>query len=379
MAQTSEKKIIVNLPSRTLEYYCGDFVKQYPVAIGSPLTPTPLGQFKITSLDVNPWWYPPNGGQAVPSGPHNPLGYRWIEFLPAYGIHGTNAPWSIGLAVSNGCIRMREPDVEELFEMVSLGTSVSITYERIRICIDRRGKATLSIYPDLYNYRSITPDDVVKKLEESGCGGLLTERDIQNLMKTGTEHQIILAYFHQLMLNGKQLGPKGFSTGEVKYVPVKEVANEMRTAITWDAKNQLVRWGSRFASGKIRGGVLYVASENIPVLFGGQQQYRPDTNTIEMEILTWFLNGIPMNGEPPHMGKVPSVPVLPLAQALGQKISWDAETLTLTIRGRRVPVEMVNGQPYIPITHIFEYFQAYVYWNEAARSVELTYPQGGND
>ena len=47
-----------------------------------------------------------------------------------YGIHGTNAPRSIGKAASHGCIRMRQRDVEELFELVGVGATVELHGER---------------------------------------------------------------------------------------------------------------------------------------------------------------------------------------------------------------------------------------------------------
>jgi lipoprotein-anchoring transpeptidase ErfK/SrfK len=89
--------IVINLPSRTLELYSGyDLVKAYPVAIGKPSTPTPLGEFSVFEKEMNPAWYPPRTGEVIPSGPWNPLGYRWVGFYGLVGFHGTNAPWAIG-------------------------------------------------------------------------------------------------------------------------------------------------------------------------------------------------------------------------------------------------------------------------------------------
>lgn len=84
---------------------------QFPVAIGKPHTPTPVGNFVISSKIVNP------GGV---------LGTRWLGLFEAYGIHGTNSPWSIGRMISNGCVRMHNPNVEQLFALVSIGTPVYI-------------------------------------------------------------------------------------------------------------------------------------------------------------------------------------------------------------------------------------------------------------
>ncbi|HOB42518.1 MAG: LysM peptidoglycan-binding domain-containing protein [Bacillota bacterium] len=85
---------------------------QYPVAIGKPATPTPVGNWSILNKALNP------GGV---------FGTRWMGFTrQGHGIHGTNQPQSIGHAVSNGCIRMYTPDVESLFTQVSVGTPVVI-------------------------------------------------------------------------------------------------------------------------------------------------------------------------------------------------------------------------------------------------------------
>ena len=65
------------------------------------------------------------------AGEHNPLGTRWIGLnVKGYGIHGTNAPSSVGHATSHGCIRLRNRDVGKLFTMVRVGDAVEIRGER---------------------------------------------------------------------------------------------------------------------------------------------------------------------------------------------------------------------------------------------------------
>ena len=74
---------------------------------------------------TNPTWY--HAGKVVPPGKNNPVGSRWIGLSEkGYGIHGTNAPGSIGRNVSHGCIRMRNRDVEQLFELVKVGDVVEL-------------------------------------------------------------------------------------------------------------------------------------------------------------------------------------------------------------------------------------------------------------
>ena len=107
--------ITINTITRKLNYYIGErLIKEYPIAVGKPSTPTPAGNYKVKNKIVNP------GGV---------LGTRWMGLtIPGgnYGIHGNNNPHSIGQAVSLGCIRMHNHHVEELFPRIPIGTPVYI-------------------------------------------------------------------------------------------------------------------------------------------------------------------------------------------------------------------------------------------------------------
>lgn len=125
--------ITIDQSSHTLTFRRnGKVVKSYPVSVGASDHPTPNGSFVIVVKQKDPTWTPPDSKWAeglapVPPGPDNPLGTRWMGIsAPAIGIHGTNSPTSIGYSVSHGCIRMQIPDVEDLFERVSVGTRVVI-------------------------------------------------------------------------------------------------------------------------------------------------------------------------------------------------------------------------------------------------------------
>jgi lipoprotein-anchoring transpeptidase ErfK/SrfK len=120
------RRIVVSLTDHRLVLLDGErVVKTYETASGKPTTPTPAGQFEVVSKVANPVYKA--HGQNVAPGPRNPVGTRWIGLsLKGYGIHGTNAPKSIGKDSSHGCIRMRNKDVEELFELVSVGVPVQL-------------------------------------------------------------------------------------------------------------------------------------------------------------------------------------------------------------------------------------------------------------
>jgi len=123
------QKIVVSIPDRKLALMEGDRVlKTYDVAVGKPSTPTPEGEFRIVNHVPNPTYY--GNGVVVAPGTNNPLGTRWMGLsAKGYGIHGTNVPSSIGKAASHGCIRMRQQDLEELFELVNVGVTVELSGE----------------------------------------------------------------------------------------------------------------------------------------------------------------------------------------------------------------------------------------------------------
>ena len=122
--------VLVSLADRKLAVIeDGTVVAKFPVAVGAATSPSPTGKFQIVNRVSNPTYYHP--GTVIPSGKDNPVGTRWIGLnQKGYGIHGTNAPKSVGHAASHGCIRLRNRDVERLFTMLRVGDAVEIHGER---------------------------------------------------------------------------------------------------------------------------------------------------------------------------------------------------------------------------------------------------------
>jgi lipoprotein-anchoring transpeptidase ErfK/SrfK len=133
-AATFGAVIVITRNTNTLRLFRGTtLVRTFPVATGQAIYPTPAGIWRVVVKQRNPWWYPPTadawakGLKPVPPGPSNPLGTRWMGLnAPGVGIHGTDAPASIGYSASHGCIRMQVPEAEWLFEHVQVGTPVVI-------------------------------------------------------------------------------------------------------------------------------------------------------------------------------------------------------------------------------------------------------------
>ena len=125
--------IVISRGSNSLRLFNGEqLARSFRVATGRAQYPTPTGSFRIVDMQMNPWWRPPDSAWAkglkpIPPGPGNPLGTRWMGLsAPGVGIHGTPDAASIGYSASHGCIRMRIPDAEWLFDHVRIGTPVFI-------------------------------------------------------------------------------------------------------------------------------------------------------------------------------------------------------------------------------------------------------------
>jgi lipoprotein-anchoring transpeptidase ErfK/SrfK len=122
--------VVVSIADRQLAVKeDGNVIARFSIAVGAPVSPSPTGEFTIVSRVRNPTYY--HRGAVIPTGKDNPVGTRWLGLnKKGYGIHGTNAPRSIGHAASHGCIRLRNPDMERLFTLLEVGDVVAIHGER---------------------------------------------------------------------------------------------------------------------------------------------------------------------------------------------------------------------------------------------------------
>lgn len=124
----------------------GQLLHRFPAAVGTTGWETPAGGFQVLEKQAHPVWQHPGSGRLVGPGATNPLGSRWIGFFrecrprrawdgerrlqvngcTAVGFHGTPHRWTVGRAVSHGCVRLFEEDVKALFELVQIGTPVTV-------------------------------------------------------------------------------------------------------------------------------------------------------------------------------------------------------------------------------------------------------------
>ena len=125
----------------------GRMTRRFPAAVGTTGWETPAGRFRVFEKVKEPVWTHPVSGELVNAESEgNPLGSRWIGFYrdcngrsgwdgeqyldingcTVAGFHGTPYRWTVGRAVSHGCVRLYEENVQEVFDLVRVGTQVTV-------------------------------------------------------------------------------------------------------------------------------------------------------------------------------------------------------------------------------------------------------------
>ncbi len=285
-AQAAQKKILINSASRLMQFFDGGVkVAVYHLGLGKVSTPTPTGYFQIREKEINPPWIDPSDPEfEVPSGPDNPLGYRWMQIEGNYGIHGTNRPESIGGYVSNGCIRMIERDVEELFDAVEVGTPVEINYNRIVVEKTPEGDVVYYIYPDGYGWQDINVADVKKWIEPFGVLAFESDYNISQNIEDSDGEPNFIGKPYNVEINGELTQPtdanntrffaKAVVRDGISYMPVVPIAKILKLKLEWNKSESTLK--SRF--GKVvcyeKKDQLYCNSDDATILFnmeGGLQ------------------------------------------------------------------------------------------------------------
>ncbi|MDX2232690.1 MAG: L,D-transpeptidase [Leptolyngbyaceae cyanobacterium bins.349] len=127
----TDARLVVSLSDRKVVLYKGDQVQaSYAIAVAQAGWETPTGTFQVLNKEQNPTFVHPITEESIPPGPENPLGVAWIGFWTdgesEIGFHGTNQEELIGEAVSHGCLRMRNADIQAIYAQVSEGTPVVV-------------------------------------------------------------------------------------------------------------------------------------------------------------------------------------------------------------------------------------------------------------
>jgi L,D-transpeptidase ErfK/SrfK len=177
--------VVINVPQRMLFVFDdGNLIASWPVTVGRPDWPTPLGSFYVVSLQTNPTWHVPpaireemeedgiDPGDEVKPGPRNPLGQSWVGLdHGGIGIHGTNRPLSIFLFGSHGCVRLNPEAGTKLLHIVSADEPVEIIYQPVALAVLSDGRIFLESDSDPYSMGRPHIDDVRRAARAAGVDG----------------------------------------------------------------------------------------------------------------------------------------------------------------------------------------------------------------
>ena len=269
-AKVTEEKITINLASRILTFWRdGKKVTMYPIAVGAKDAQTPVGKFSVLDMEVNPEWIDPKDTKKkVPSGEENPLGYRWIRFYGTYGIHGTNRPDSVGSYVSNGCIRLKEENVEELYELTNIGTPVEIAYERVVIEQTPDGRIAYYIYPDGYNRQKLDVATVKQALAKFGVADLVSDEEVAEKIDASDGQPTFLSCTYRIEIDNLWVSGRALNLENIIYLPLYSLSAVTKQSVVsdWDAQTLSTAKGT--VAGRWMNSAWYVRLEDIPTLFG---------------------------------------------------------------------------------------------------------------
>lgn len=164
LPDTVHEGIIINLAEMRLYYYPKGEKKVHvlPIGIGQLGAGTPENWVtKVERKRANPTWTPTENirrryaarGETLPAvwpaGPDNPMGLFALYIGNLYAIHGTNANFGIGLRVSSGCVRLRNHDIEFLFNKVPVGTRVQFINQPVKKSLEPDGSRYLEVHQPL--------------------------------------------------------------------------------------------------------------------------------------------------------------------------------------------------------------------------------------
>ncbi|ENY73161.1 L,D-transpeptidase family protein [Aeromonas diversa] len=171
--------IVINVAEMRLYYYPKGkkVVDVLPIGIGQLGTDTPENWVtKVERKKAGPTWTPTAKmhaeyaarGESLPAvwpaGPDNPMGLYALYIGRMYALHGTNAKFGIGLRVSHGCVRLRNEDIEYLFEKVPVGTRVQFVNQPIKTTVEPGGLRYMEVHQPLSRSQAEFNSDVPASL-----------------------------------------------------------------------------------------------------------------------------------------------------------------------------------------------------------------------
>jgi len=195
----SADSIVINVADLRLYWVRdGALMASFPVGVGREDWETPSGHYTIVGRRRDPVWHVPKSIQRemkdrgepvkkrVEPGPDNPLGKFWLQLsAPGYGIHGTNAPWSVGKFTTHGCVRLRPDDIEWLFNNVPTGTPVDIIDEPVKVARVGDDTVLLEVHTRSTGHAKDVVGAVVERLQQAGLADVVDLNAAARVVRDG--------------------------------------------------------------------------------------------------------------------------------------------------------------------------------------------------
>jgi len=370
----AQTEIVINIPAFKLYLYQnGVPVKTYPIGVGQVVKPSQLGETKIINRVFHPTYYPPDwyakGLQPIPPGPDNPVGTRWLGLgFQGYGIHGTNDPSSIGTAASSGCIRMYNHDVEELADLVRVGTVVRFVYDTIQAWRDPvSGNELILVHKDLYRQGTNTLDAALKELEEIGGARGVDRWTLGAILDEAAAEARPVPRSVPLTLNGERLSINAVHYGGQLLLPLEPLAEILNMTVTRSSREVA---GAFAVGGMIVPGSFAIGSRAFAPVEAAAEGFglvvqRAGSEGVALRSVELVDRGRrPMAVRTHVLRDWLLLPVQELAAQLGVDVRWEKEREAVVIDGKPVfGAFIIENRAYLPHDRIAELLGVRITWS----------------
>lgn len=375
-------EIVINIPAFTLYLYQdGVPIKTYPIGVGQVVKPSLLGETTIINRVFHPTYYPPDwysrGLQPIPPGPDNPVGTRWLGLgFQGYGIHGTNDPASIGTPASSGCIRMHNHHVEELADLVGVGTVVRFVYDTIQAWRDPiTGNALIQVHPDIYRQGTNTLEAALQDLERIGVTEGVDRWALQAILGEAAAQPRAVPMSVPLSLDGERLGVNAVRYGGQLLLPLDPLADRLQMTVARSPRPDagLVSVGSMVVPGSFFIGArafapIEAAAEGFGLVLQAASTSGVALQTVQL--LDRSQRRMPLRTH--VMGEWLLLPVQETAQQLGVPVGWDREREAVIVDGKPVfGAFIIENRAYLPHDRLAELLGIRIRWSQSGAVATL--------
>lgn len=341
-------KIEIDIVSRSLYFYeNNNVVKKYPIAVGKASTQTPIGDYKIINKVVNPYY---SKKKIAGGSPQNPLGSRWMGFKPSYGIHGNNNPKSIGTFVSEGCVRMYDKDVKELYEKITVGVPVTVKYEPIKIERDMENDNPIVIvYPDYYSKVPNLVKLVGEKLSELSLIQKIDSNKLATLKKQINKEIVVFSDKWVYMINGNYITNDVIFRDSTLYINLDKVCKFLKIDVCSTESTETVMILSNNISIIEESGSRYVSINQLEANLGGSHKIHQEQQTIKLDLNYLLFNNKFVKGEVLNIEGDVAISLDSLYSISNKELTISQEKSNVIVNNKEIKCKPVNGKLYIAL------------------------------